>query len=113
MDGEFGVGAVTCLTATHGNGQSVGVTATHRNSQSVATTTPKDVCGPADEDILAAMDGCRVVAGTSCGDLRFWTVKDVFSAFIFAQGGGELPSTVHDDRFSHQGGEAASSAFFE
>lgn len=55
MDGEFGVGAVTCLTATHGN------------SQSIATTTHKDVCSPSDEDILEAMDGCRVVAGTSCG----------------------------------------------
>ena len=45
-----------------------------------------------DEEILEAMEGCRVVAGTTCGDLRVWSVKDVFSAVFFASRGGDTSS---------------------
>jgi WD40 repeat protein len=38
------------------------------------------------------MDGCRVVAGTTCGDLRVWSIKDVYSAVFYSARGGDLDS---------------------
>jgi WD40 repeat protein len=91
MDGEYGVGAVTCLAATHSN------LGGHGPKHSF---TSKDVLDkpPADEEILTAMEGCRVVAGTTCGDLRVWSVKDVLSAVFFASRSAvDLDSSKQED----------------
>ena len=96
LDGEYGVGAVTCLAAT-------------RSSLKVAKATSKDhVCSLTDEELLESMDGCRVVAGTTCGDLRVWSVKDVFSAVFYANG-GDL-DVLSADRNSRQHNSGAASA---
>ncbi|GAX11774.1 hypothetical protein FisN_7Lh156 [Fistulifera solaris] len=74
-DGEFGVGAVSCLATTRAI------------SHTFDSPTSKDTVEPPDEhDLLKEMDGCRVIAGTTCGDLRVWSIKDVFSAVFFAKG---------------------------
>jgi WD40 repeat protein len=71
-DGEYGVGAVSCLAAAHGSGQHPSSKKDTRNSMS-------------EEDILASMEGSRVVAGTTAGDLRVWSVKDVYSAIMMTK----------------------------
>lgn len=82
LDGEYGVGAVTCLAST-------------RNTLSASQSVSRNmdvVSALEEEEILEAMEGCRVVAGTTCGDLRVWSVKDVFAAVFFATRGGDFSS---------------------
>jgi WD40 repeat protein len=92
-DGEYGVGAVSCLAAAFGSG--------HHGS----TSTKKDTGGSfSEEDVIASMEGSRVVAGTTAGDLRVWSVKDVYSALVLAKKGEEADS---DPRSSGGGGNAS------
>jgi WD40 repeat protein len=73
-DGEYGVGAVTCLAAAYGSGH-------------YAAVKPSQNGGPISEDeLLASMEGSRVVAGTTAGDLRVWSVKDIYSAVALSTG---------------------------
>jgi WD40 repeat protein len=104
MDGEYGVGAVSCLAATRAANQSYHALMSPRSPE-------KDVVGALDdEELLDAMEGCRVVAGTTCGDLRVWSVKDVLSAVFFANRGGDLSASAQSEaRTFHRGGEGASS----
>jgi WD domain, G-beta repeat len=95
IDGEYGVGAVTCLAATH---------------STLGGTTPKpgakDVLDVplAEEEILLAMEGCRVVAGTTCGDLRVWSVKDVFSAvFYSSRSTSDTDTSLNCEDSTHRG----------
>jgi len=105
MDGEYGVGAVSCLAAAKGAG--------YRNSAlSAKSSRNKDVTGKADEeDFLSAMEGCRVVAGTTAGDLRVWTVKDVYAATVLAKKRSEKDSANSSakTRVAHAGSGATSS----
>ena len=103
LDGEYGVGAVSCLAATRAANQSY-------QSIMLSQKSPKKdtVDVPDDEDIVASMDGARVVAGTTCGDLRVWSVKDVLSAVFYANSGGDF-GTVADTRTLR--GEGTSSTF--
>jgi len=81
-EGDLGVGAVSCLAAARGAGYRLGASGPgagrkgetsrmHRNDQA---------------ELLAAMEGCRVVAGTTGGDLRVWSVKDVYAATVLTSG---------------------------
>jgi len=91
-DGEYGVGAVSCLAAAKGAGY-------RSASLSIAgTLSSKDVVSskPDDDDLLSAMEGCRVIAGTTGGDLRVWSVKDVYAATVVARKGSEALSSVVD-----------------
>jgi len=98
LDGEYGVGAVTCLATTRSSLSSV-----------PAETCTKDVVDALeDEDILEAMEGCRVVAGTTCGDLRVWSVKDVFKAVFYASSGGDANSSVGIGQRAAAGSSTAS-----
>lgn len=90
-DGEYGVGAVSCLAAAKGAGyRSVGL--------NITGTSSKDVVGskPDEDDILSTMEGCRVIAGTTGGDLRVWSVKDVYAATVLAKRGIDISSNVAD-----------------
>ena len=78
MDGEYGVGAVTCLAATQSTIGGIN-SKTRRSSTKDVFDEPLE-----DEKVLEAMEGCRVVAGTTCGDLRVWSIKDVFTAVFYA-----------------------------
>jgi WD40 repeat protein len=74
-DGEYGVGAVSCLAAAGGSGQQGSLSST------------KSEADVDQEAIMASMEGSRVVAGTTAGDLRVWSVKDVYSAITMAKKG--------------------------
>ena len=73
-DGEYGVGAVSCLAAAYGSGH-------------YAAVKPSQNGGRMSEDeLLSSMEGSRVVAGTTAGDLRVWSVKDIYSAVALSSG---------------------------
>jgi WD40 repeat protein len=94
LDGEYGVGAVSCLAATSSNLSAFGGL---ESSQTMRDT--RDCAQPlSEEDLLDALDGCRVVAGTTCGDLRVWTLKDVYSAVFYSNGDHptQTPSATND-----------------
>ena len=103
LDGEYGVGAVSCLAATRAANQSYQTLMLSQKSPKKDTTDSLD-----DEDVLNAMEGSRVVAGTTCGDLRVWSVKDVLSAVFYANHGGDFGPAV-DTRTLR--GEGTSSTF--
>eukprot|EP00540_Astrosyne_radiata_P009744 CAMPEP_0116869930 /NCGR_PEP_ID=MMETSP0418-20121206/28023_1 /TAXON_ID=1158023 /ORGANISM="Astrosyne radiata, Strain 13vi08-1A" /LENGTH=763 /DNA_ID=CAMNT_0004506061 /DNA_START=1 /DNA_END=2292 /DNA_ORIENTATION=+ len=105
MDGEYGVGAVSVLAAAKGAG--------YRNSNVTGSTRnlAKDVGGKSDEDdALLAMEGCRVVAGTTGGDLRVWSVKDVYAAATVLAKKGET-NDASEKRTSHGGENGPTAAF--
>ncbi|KAL7562277.1 hypothetical protein ACA910_014498 [Epithemia clementina (nom. ined.)] len=103
-DGAYGVGAVSILAATQPANQSYDALQMKPGPSRKSVTDQLD-----EEELLEAMEGCRVVAGTTCGDLRVWSVKDVLSAVFYAIRGNETGSTS-DDRSIHRGGEGASSS---
>eukprot|EP00934_Nitzschia_sp_Nitz4_P006995 Nitzschia sp. Nitz4//scaffold263_size26989//115//7620//NITZ4_008223-RA/size26989-processed-gene-0.20-mRNA-1//1//CDS//3329544763//6985//frame0 len=67
-DGEYGVGAVSCIAAASGGGHH--------------PTVALDPDEPSSEEFLDLMDGSRVAAGTTGGDLRVWSVRDICSALL-------------------------------
>ncbi|KAL3943442.1 MAG: hypothetical protein SGBAC_002490 [Bacillariaceae sp.] len=74
-DGVYGVGAVSCLAASQGSGQH----ATARSGKDSSDNMNRA------EALLASMEGSRVIAGTTAGDLRVWSVKDIYSAVLASQ----------------------------
>jgi WD40 repeat protein len=72
-DGEYGVGAVSCLAATVGGGQ-----------HALAS-----VCDDSPDEMTKHMDGSRIVAGTTAGDLRVWSLKDVYSSLLALKEGND------------------------
>lgn len=105
MDGEYGVGAVSCLAAAKGAG--------YRNTtlSGSGATFNRDVSSRSDEDdLLQAMEGCRVVAGTTGGDLRVWSVKEVYAATALAKK-GESDSLPHA-KISHGGEDGGLTSSF-
>lgn len=92
-DGEYGVGAVSCLAAAYGGQAAPNVPST------------KDTGGaPDDADLADSMEGSRVVAGTTAGDLRVWSVKDVYTAVQAAnKEGGSSSNTSTRLKFSLRG----------
>jgi WD40 repeat protein len=84
-DGEYGVGAVSCLAAAYGTGHNGAVKPSAKDTGG----------GVTDEEFVASMEGSRVVAGTTAGDLRVWSVKDVYSAVALMKKGDEAePSSL-------------------
>jgi WD40 repeat protein len=102
MDGEFGVGAVSCLAAAKGP--------RYHSSALVHKSSKKGTIESIDEDeVVSAMEGSRIVAGTTGGDLRVWSVKDVYSAVLLARRGDEGQEAGSDTRILHAGDGATSS----
>lgn len=80
IDGEYGVGAVSCLATTSIPGMR-------------SPNGAKDRLSFLTEDqLLEAVDGCRIIAGTTCGDLRVWVMKDVFSSVFFTNSDQQVSS---------------------
>mmetsp|Transcript_36256 Transcript_36256/g.87372 ORF Transcript_36256/g.87372 Transcript_36256/m.87372 type:complete len:2535 (+) Transcript_36256:254-7858(+) len=73
-DGEYGVGAVCCLAAVSGGGQ------IHSGAEKIKDT----VGGIEDVDLANLLEGSRVVAGTTAGDLRVWSVKEIYSSIMMS-----------------------------
>eukprot|EP00978_Attheya_sp_CCMP212_P028735 scaffold100072_cov50-Attheya_sp.AAC.1 len=115
MEGEFGVGAVTCLAAARGAG--------YRHGNPTGGTGIDAAAGRDEESLLAAMEGCRIVAGTTGGDLRVWSVKDIYAATVVVasrDGVGEgssaadtIAASMADLRLQQHGGQedASSSSY--
>lgn len=66
-DGYFGVGAVSCLAASKGPD--------HHFQSGDSTLTDNEM-------LLSRNSGHHIVAGTTNGDLRVWSLKDVLAAHI-------------------------------
>lgn len=105
LDGEYGVGAVACLASTRGS---------HSSYSALSGTNTRNTKDTrellSEEDLVEAMEGCRVVAGTTCGDLRVWSVKDVFSA-VFYSTGDTTPTGHSAHRTTYRAGTGVSSKF--
>ena len=82
LDGEYGVGAVTCLATTCSGNVVLSRTDLYKGKKKDTLDSQNDCLD--DEDLLFAMEGRRVVAGTTCGDLRVWSIKDVFSSVFYS-----------------------------
>jgi len=80
-DGEYDVGAVSCLAATYGE-------TSHTQNLSFSKDA-KDSTGGADI-IAESMEGSRIIAGTTAGDLRVWSVKDIYSSVLMTKNEKEL-----------------------
>mmetsp|Transcript_36581 Transcript_36581/g.40846 ORF Transcript_36581/g.40846 Transcript_36581/m.40846 type:complete len:2363 (-) Transcript_36581:201-7289(-) len=74
-DGEYGVGAVSCLAAAYGD--------TSHILNSSSTKNTEDTYG--EPDIIDSMEGSRIIAGTTAGDLRVWSVKDIYSSILMTK----------------------------
>jgi WD40 repeat protein len=74
-DGEYGVGAVSCLAAAYGD------TSHTPNPSSRKDTEDAD----GELDMLDSLEGSRVIAGTTAGDLRVWSVKDIYSSILMTK----------------------------
>ena len=66
LTSDENVGAVSCLVASSGTNQSA-----RPNAFDLDKDSDK-------ETILGAVAGCRIVAGTTGGDIRVWSLHDVF-----------------------------------
>lgn len=91
-DKECVIGAVSCLAASKGSGYRAG-----------SGVDSVESLGCADEDeIVSSMDGCRIIAGTTCGGLRIWSLKDIYQASVMSRmGSGTDPSSIGNR--SHHG----------
>jgi hypothetical protein len=72
------------------------------STQDLLGGLPKMLADRDDEDLLSAMEGTRVVAN-NCGDLRVWSVKDVFAAVFYTNGRRTKPN---EGRIFHRGGRS-------
>ena len=78
---DLGYGAISCLAASKGSGFRVGGGPEKSTSKAVS-----DTCADEDE-IISSMEGCRVIAGTTGGGLRMWSLKDVYSSSCMSRRG--------------------------
>jgi len=90
-DGEYGVGAVSCLAAAYGD-----------SSHDSNPSSTKDTRDATDEiDIAESMEGSRIIAGTTAGDLRVWSVKDIYSSILMAKNEQEGKNVHTASRFKY------------
>jgi len=90
-DGEYGVGAVSCLAAAYGD-----------TSHDLTSSPTKDAKDAIDRiDMAESLEGSRIIAGTTAGDLRVWSVKDVYSSIFMAKNDQEASFSHTTSRFKH------------
>ena len=95
-DRELGSGSISCLAASKGAGFRLGGGPDKSNSQ-----LGQDGCADEDE-IISSMEGCRVIAGTTGGGLRVWSLKDIYSASCMSRlRSGPDPSSTSLNRSHH------------
>jgi WD40 repeat protein len=80
---DIGSGSVSCLVAAKGAGYRFG---------GPDNTVKNPDSSPDDDDVLAAVDGCRVIAGMTSGGLRVWSLKDIYQAGYMMRNETESPS---------------------
>ena len=118
IDGQFGVGAVSCLAAARGAGYRHPASSSKSQNGGRGGDSTSHDSGVDVDDLLAAMEGCRVVAGTTGGDLRLWSVRDIYAATVAAALGPDADSSsvtdiistsMTDNNFHHSGTGSTSS----
>jgi WD40 repeat protein len=84
-DGEdtAGSGSVRCLVAAKGSGYRFG-------GPDIPAKKPGSC--PDEEEIVAELEGCRVIAGMTSGGLRVWSLKDIYQAGCLLRRDGTDPS---------------------
>ncbi len=80
---DIGSGSVSCLVAAKGSGYRFG---------GPDNTVKKPGSSSDDDEVLAAVDGCRVIAGMTSGGLRVWSLKDIYQAGYMMRNETESPS---------------------
>jgi len=103
VDRESSAGSVTCIAASKGSGYRFGGGGTDRTN---SKATVDQGC-PDEEEIISSMDGCQVIAGTTGGGLRVWSLKDIYYASYLAQRDLSNASSPSLNR-SHHGSGASS-----
>lgn len=95
-------GSVTCLAASKGSGYRFG------GSEKASSKPAIDGCID-EEEIIASMDGCHVIAGTTGGSLRVWSLKDVYhaSCMMRQENGPSNASSPTHGRLHHGSGAAS------
>mmetsp|Transcript_22117 Transcript_22117/g.39448 ORF Transcript_22117/g.39448 Transcript_22117/m.39448 type:complete len:798 (+) Transcript_22117:530-2923(+) len=108
VDRDSCSGSVTCIAASKGSGYRFG------GGGGADKTSSKSVSDhgsfPDEEDIISSMDGCQVIAGTTGGGLRVWSMRDVYHATCMIQRRENGLNTVSSPSLnrSHHGSGAAS-----
>jgi len=97
-------GSVTCIAASKGSGYRFG-----GGTDKTSSKSSVDNGCPDEDEIISSMDGCQVIAGTTGGGLRVWSLKDVYYASCMTQRENG-PSTASPPSLnrSHHGSGATS-----
>lgn len=107
VDRDSCSGSVSCIAASKGSGcRFGGGGADKANSKSVGDHG----CSPDEEDITSSMEGCQVIAGTTGGGLRVWSLKDVYyaSRMLHRRENGPSAAASSSLNRSHHGSGATS-----
>ena len=75
LDRESCLGSVTCVAASKGSGYRLG-----GGTDKISSKSSIDQSCADEEEIISSMEGCQVIAGTTGGGLRVWSLKDVYLA---------------------------------
>ena len=91
-DGEYGVGAVSCLAASCGD-------TAHDTNTASSTKDTKDAANPV--GLTESIEGYRIIAGTTAGDLRVWSVKDVYASISLSKNDQETRNSHNASRYKY------------
>jgi len=91
---ESGSGAISCLAASTGAGYRLG--GLDRNSK-----PGQDSSTAIEDDMISSMDGCRVIAGTTRGGIRVWSLKDVCSWSLSRRDAGSEQHATSPNQSRH------------
>lgn len=95
-------GSITCIAASKGSGNKLG----GASDKNASRDDYQD-----EEEILASMDGCLIIAGNTGGSLRLWSLRDAYHASSVGNGredgpvANSSPTTLNR---SHHGSGATS-----
>ena len=101
VDHDSVSGSVTCIAASKGSAYRFGGSADKANSKSESGGCSDE------EEIISSMEGCQVIAGTTGGSLRVWSLKDVYYACCMNRrenGPSNASSPTHLNRSHHGSG---------
>mmetsp|Transcript_55235 Transcript_55235/g.117413 ORF Transcript_55235/g.117413 Transcript_55235/m.117413 type:complete len:714 (+) Transcript_55235:68-2209(+) len=91
VDRDSCTGSVACIAASKGSGYRLGGGGGPDKSSSKSVQDH----GSLDEDeIISSMEGCQIIAGTTGGGLRVWSLRDIYYASCMIRRRDSGPSTI-------------------
>lgn len=89
-------GSVTCIAASKGSGYKFGGGSNDKMSSKPGSDSN---VYPDEDEMISSMDGCWVIAGTTGGALRVWSLRDVFyaSCMMHRESQDSVRPSVGDD----------------